>query len=293
MAGINSKSLFHFLSKSDVVRIITINSLVFVILQFTRVTYLINSESDAFFYEKIYNRMALPATFRELLYQPWSLITYLFSELSFTRLLGNMIWLWIFGTVIEDLKGSYRILPVYLTGGIVGGLFMIAGNHLSASPILTHYAGALAALLAVAIATLMFKPGYRFSILFGVAVRIWIFIAIFMVLTFVTIQNYTLPVLLLSLGGILTGLAYTNLLFIYFEKFTFYLRRFSSYFSNNDNFVVGKSARLRDEASKQLSFKGGNKKKSIDEILDKINERGLRSLSSDERELLDEYSKNT
>lgn len=105
----------------------------------------------------------MPATFRELLYQPWSLITYLFSELNFMRILGNMIWLWVFATVIEDLRGSNRILPIYLTGGVVGGLFMMLFNQFKPAITMSHYTGSLGALAAVAFATLIFRPKYKFS----------------------------------------------------------------------------------------------------------------------------------
>ncbi len=293
MASFNSKSIFRFTSKSDIIKIITITSLFFVILQFTRVTFLINNESDSPFYTFLYNKLVLPATFRELLYQPWSVITYMFSELNFMRLLGNMIWLWVFGTVIEDLKGSNRIIPVYIIGGIAGALFMMAFNAFRPSVNIGYYAGSLASLSAVAISTLMFRPKFRFSMFFGLEIPIWIFVAIFFALNIATIQFHTLSLLFMAAGGILVGLGYTNVLDSFFNKCTELLSRAGNYITNNDNFIIQKENKNRDKAMLHTTYKKiQNKTATIDDILDKINEKGIDSLSREEKKLLDEYSKN-
>lgn len=293
MASFNSKSIFRFASKSDIIKIITITSLFFVILQFTRVTFLINNESDTPFYTFFYNKLALPATFRELLYQPWSVITYMFSELNFMRLLGNMIWLWVFGTVIEDLRGSNRILPIYILGGVAGALLMITFNTFKPNINMGYYAGSLASLSAVAIATLMFRPKYKFSMFFGLEIPIWIFVAIFFALNIATIQSYTLSLLFMAAGGVLAGLGYTNVLSSFYEKCTELLSRSGNYISNNDNFIIQKENKNRDKAMQHMTYKKIQKKAAtIDDILDKINEKGIDSLSREEKKLLDEYSKN-
>jgi membrane associated rhomboid family serine protease len=293
MASFNSKSIFQFASKSDIIKIITATSLFFVILQFTRITFLINGESDAPFYQYIYNKLALPATFRELLYQPWSLITYLFSELNFMRILGNMIWLWVFATVIEDLRGSNRILPIYLTGGVIGGLFMMLFNQFKPAITMSHYTGSLGALAAVAFATLIFRPKYKFSMFFGLEIPIWVFVGIFFALNIATIQSHTVSQLFLAIGGSLVGLGYTNILQVYFEKCTEWFTRIGNYFTNNDNFVTNKKNTNRQQTMLNVTYKKTqNKTKTIDDILDKIHEKGMDSLNPTEKQLLEEYSKN-
>ncbi len=293
MNSFNSKSIFQFASKSDIIKIITITSLIFVIFQFTRLTFLINSESDAPFFTHFYNKFALPPTFKQLLYQPWSLFTYMFSELSIMHIIGNMIWLWIFGTVIEDLKGSNRILPIYLVGGLVGALLMMLYIGLKPSAQVAHYAGSLAALSSVAIATLMYKPKYKFTMFFGLEIPIWIFVAVFIALNIATLQSYNLSLLFLVIGGVFVGLGYTNLLHSFFEKCTVWFNRMGNYMGNNDNFIVKRESTIRNKTVLHVSSKNLEKKsKSIDDILDKINEKGIQSLTKEEQKSLEEYSKN-
>ena len=63
--------------------------------------------------------------------------------------------------------------------------------------------------------------------------------------------------------------------------------------NNNDNFVVKKVSKLRNNTVLHLRYKDQEKKSAtIDEILDKINEKGIHSLTKEEQKSLDEYSKN-
>lgn len=292
MATFNSKSISKFASKSDIIKIITITSLFFVTLQFTRLTFLINGESDAPFYTNLYSKFALPLNFGQLIRQPWTLLTYLFSELNFMRLLGNMIWLWVFATVIEDLKGSNRILPIFITGGLVGALFMLGYSSIRPGAMIQPYAGSLAALSAVAMAALIYKPQYKFSMFFGLEIPIWVFVAIFFALNMVTIEKYTLPLFFMVLGGMLTGLAYTTILHSYFEGFTAMLFKAGNYMGNNDNFILEKEASNRNKSMLNLSYKkNGEKEMTMDALLDKINEKGIDSLTKEERKRLEEFSK--
>lgn len=290
MASFNSKSIFKYASKSDIIKIIILTSIIFIILQFIRITFIINNERDDFFFNHIYNKVTLPTTFKQLLYQPWALITYIFSDLSFMRILGNMIWLWIFATVIEDLKGSNRILPIFLAGGIVGGLFLLTFNMIKPNMALSNYGGALAAVSAIAVATVMFKPSYKFSMFFGLEIPIWVFAAIFFALNIATVQSNTLAILFLTIGGVLVGLGYTNILSSFFEKASYYFTKFGNYFSNNRNFVLEEKHTTRNKTVFNIS---SYKPKSIDDILDKINEKGLDALSKEEKKQLEQFSKNT
>lgn len=53
----------------------------------------------------------------------FTLVTYLFLHGSWIHLLGNMLFLWVFGDNIEDAMGHGRFLAFYLLCGIVAGLF--------------------------------------------------------------------------------------------------------------------------------------------------------------------------
>jgi hypothetical protein len=157
----------------------------------------------------------------------------------------------------------------------------------------THYAGSLAALSAVAIATLMYKPKYKFTMFFGLEIPIWIFVAVFIALNIATLQSYNLSLLFLVIGGVFVGLGYTNLLHSFFERCTLWFNRMGDYMGNNENFIAKKNNTIRNKTMLHLGGKNIVKKsQSIDDILDKINEKGIQSLTKEEQKILEEYSKN-
>jgi membrane associated rhomboid family serine protease len=54
--------------------------------------------------------------------EPLTLVTSLFLHGSFLHLLGNMLFLWVFGDNVEDAMGHGRFLVFYLACGIAAGL---------------------------------------------------------------------------------------------------------------------------------------------------------------------------
>jgi len=72
-------------------------------------------------------------------------ITSLFTQGSIVQLLGNMLFLWLFGANVEDSMGAGRFLAFYVAGGLVAlGLQVALAPH-SATPT----AGASGAIAAV------------------------------------------------------------------------------------------------------------------------------------------------
>ena len=53
---------------------------------------------------------------------PWRLLTAMFLHASWDHILGNMLFLWIFGAALEGRLGHVRYLIVYLICGMTGGL---------------------------------------------------------------------------------------------------------------------------------------------------------------------------
>jgi len=290
MSQFNPKAIFQFASKSDVVKIIIAITLLYVLLHFIRISMLLSSNDDSFYYQYMWNKLCLPSSFAAWIRQPWSLLTWFFLDDSIMRIIGNMIWLWIFGTVIEDLKGSCRILPVFITGGVLGGLLMLLANALLPSigkmNLVPYYTSSTASVLAVAFAALRFKPQYRFWWFLGVGIPIWVFVIIFVAFQLASIQLGNMAYLFLLGGGVISGLLYTNVLHAYYEWFTRILKR-SDDLLDNRNFIKSKPA----SGSRVVPFQRINFTPTrIDQILDKIHEKGIDSLSAEEKRLLDEYS---
>jgi membrane associated rhomboid family serine protease len=75
-----------------------------------------------------------------------TLITSQFLHGGWLHILGNMLFLWIFGNNVEDRLGRIRFLAFYLIGGIVAGLTQVAIDPDSAVPTIGA-SGAIAATL--------------------------------------------------------------------------------------------------------------------------------------------------
>jgi membrane associated rhomboid family serine protease len=99
------------------------------------------------------------ATGADLRDEALTLITSQFLHGGWLHLLGNLLFLWIFGNNIEDRLGRIRFLVFYLVGGAVAGLTQIAIDPDSTIPTI----GASGAIAATLGAYLMLFPRARIT----------------------------------------------------------------------------------------------------------------------------------
>jgi membrane associated rhomboid family serine protease len=84
-------------------------------------------------------------------------LTHMFLHAGWLHLLGNMLFLWIFGNNVEDRLGSIPFAIFYLVGGIIAALGQVAIDPQSTAP-LVGASGAIAAALG---AYIVLFPGAR------------------------------------------------------------------------------------------------------------------------------------
>jgi membrane associated rhomboid family serine protease len=89
-----------------------------------------------------------------------TLVSYMFLHGGWEHILGNMIYLWVFGDDIEDALGPLRFLLFYLLTGIGAALFYALLNWKSTVP-LVGASGAISGILA---AYLFLRPCARVSV---------------------------------------------------------------------------------------------------------------------------------
>jgi len=77
---------------------------------------------------------------------PLTLLTSMFLHGSLFHLLGNMLYLWIFGNNVEDYLGSARFVFFYFLSGLGASLFHIIFNFNSTIPVIGA-SGAIAGIL--------------------------------------------------------------------------------------------------------------------------------------------------
>ena len=90
-----------------------------------------------------------------------TLITSIFLHSGWLHLIGNMLYLWVFGDNIEDSMGHVKFVVFFLVCGVAGGLAHAIANGSSASPML----GASGAVSGVLGAYLLLHPKVKVLVL--------------------------------------------------------------------------------------------------------------------------------
>jgi len=75
-----------------------------------------------------------------------SLVTSMFLHGGWSHLLGNMLFLWVFGRNLEDLIGSERFVAFYLLSGVAAAIVHVIANPYSRVPTIGA-SGAIAAVM--------------------------------------------------------------------------------------------------------------------------------------------------
>lgn len=231
--------------------------------------------------------LALPGDPATLLYRPWTLVTHMFLHQGFWHMAMNMLILYWFGNIAGDLLGDRRILPVYILGGLTGALFYLASYQWM--PMIGGFAlGASAATLAIVFTAVITAPDYSMHLILLGPVKIkYIGITILFFDIIGTSGTSNTGGHVAHLGGTLFGIMFVYLL----RKGT----DLTSIFNFNK---LKRTKRTKLKISHKaviLQEKKNPVKENIvlrvDEILDKINQKGYDSLTDEEKEILYRASK--
>jgi len=223
----------------------------------------------------------------------WTLLTYGIFQYpnSFMELLSNMLWLYCFGSVVQMLVGHRQVIPLYLYCLLSGGVFYLLGQLLPGAlgqcpPAML---GPRAALMGLAIAALTLTPKYRFFLTETFSIPLALVVGVFTVLMFIS-SGFYLPVIFMLAGGAFMGFGYVRLLHAGYRP-GHWMYAISAKIENlvtPDEDVAWKkhNKRRSDVLDRIYEPKNGVSQKHIDDILDKINQKGYNSLTSDERKAL-------
>ena len=275
-----------------VVKLIIINIVVFML------TALLNAFLPSFYQSNILPYLALPGDLMILLYRPWTLITHMFLHSGFWHLAWNMLTFYWFGTIAGDLLGDRKILPVYILGGLIGGFAYILSFALL--PNIGSFAlGASAAVLAIVFTAVATAPDYNVQLILLGNVRIK-FIGLFILFFDIIGINATVNSggHIAHLGGTLFGFLFVYLLrsgtdlSVYFNNFIEILSfKRKKQPVKRGNLKVAHRSELIEKKSSHARTRPNNISSRVDEILDKIKQKGYGSLTDEEKEILYQASK--
>jgi membrane associated rhomboid family serine protease len=240
-----------------------------------------------FLYEQLSLHSALPA----FIVKPWGLFTYMFTHVAIFHIFFNMLNLYWFGNLFRSFLGNHRVLPLYLLGGITGGLVFLLVYNLAYPSLDGTLIGASASVICLLVACATKIPNYEIGLLFLGSIRLkWLALAI-VVLDAIAIPDGNTGGIAAHLGGALMGFVYVKLL----DNGTDICQPLIWLFNRRVRVeATGKRKRMfKPKKSPLKVVKNGpeeNRQLRLDQLLDKINDKGFESLSPDEKAWLKRMS---
>ena len=220
----------------------------------------------------ILNWLTISADLSELIFKPWSLLTYGFLHGSMSHIFWNMIIFYYFGNIIYNLFGEKLIINLFLSGIVIGGITYVFSYNIfpAFKNVNSVMIGASAGVMSVLFFLTSYSPNYKIRLIFF-DVKI-IYIALF--LFFYDIIQIPLN----NSGGHIAHIGGAVWGYYYCIKY------------NNGRDLVGIFNSFFKRSNPKFNFKPKNNKSfdqnKIDSILDKISDSGYDSLSKSEKEYL-------
>lgn len=233
--------------------------------------------------------LCVPASPEKLVTRPWTVVTYMLTQFDFFHLLFNMLWLYWFGILLPWTHRSRFILWLYAGGGILGAVFFIAASALFPSTTVegAYLCGSSASVLSVMTGVGILSGKRKINLFLIGEVKIkWVCLA-FMVLTFTGLGGGNTGLQSAHFGGVIFGAIYltsylismTKKAIVSFppkEKKTVKTRR--NVHRDGDAVARAAGGRLSDHSR-------------LDILLEKIRQSGYSSLTTGERNELNEISR--
>ena len=216
-------------------------------------------------------------------YEPWTVLTYMFTHGGFMHIFFNLLMLFFFGPPVEERFGGREFIKYYLICGLGGAALSFVFAFGDA------VVGASAAVFGVMLAFAMLWPDVQIYIwgIFPVKAK-------YLVMGLVALD--LIPSVLGSNDGVAhfahLGGALAGFLYIKMDKTTGTpVNKVKKLFARRKFKVVPGSTHPKPEPPRPRRRDEDRVLDDVDRVLDKISTQGMASLTADERRLLDEVSR--
>jgi len=284
--------------------LIAVNLIVFVLLALIKLVYFFSygaQEGLALYQQQVLNMVTLPAHLPVFITKPWTLLTHFIVHDGVWHLIANMLWMWAFGYILQDLAGNRKIVPIFIYGAFGGAVaYLLTFNlipGLKDQLLQAKALGASAGVMAIAIATTVMAPGYRIFPMINGGIPLWVITMVFVIIDLATIP-YSNP------GGHIAHLAGGGMGFLFVVQmrrgndWSIWMNNFFDWANN----IFNPDRPKRGKSIKSQYYYKANvppytrtstniTQQRIDDILDKINQKGYSSLTQEEKDILSRASK--
>ena len=277
--------------------LISINLIFFITVWFLQIIYYIIQSPSGSFESDVLPWFIMPAKLSAVAHKPWTVFTYMFVHMRVLTVITNLLWLWAFGSILQSITGNRKVIPVYVYGGIAGAVAFVAANYLipqlKTGIDISFIHGANAATMAIAVATTALAPDYRFFKMLNGGIPIWVLTLLYVIIDFAGVSGVSAAYNISHLAGAFIGFMFVFSLRRGYD-WSLWMNNFYDWFMNLFN--PDKKVVAQQRIKERVFYKTGNQKpfvkksnitqQRIDEILDKINQKGYHLLTEEEKSIL-------
>ena len=283
------------------VALFTLNVIFFLVLLMAQVVYFFYQQTPQLYNAQVVQWFELPSSLSKLSERPWTILTYMFSDTgqNLIRIISNMLWLWAFGYILQEMTGNDKLIPIYIYGGVLGGIVFIAANYLIPPLRIlgnsTALLGANAGTMAVAMATTTLSPNHKFFTQIRGGIPIWVLMAAYLFIDLVGVASLNAAYSLSHLAGATAGFVFV-LLLRKGKDGSVWMNRLYDWFIN----LFNPNKKSKTPVKEKVFYNTGNRtpyskqaivtQQRVDEILDKINQKGFEFLTEEEKKILKKAS---
>lgn len=248
----------------------------------------------------------LPSSLTLIIYQPWSLLTYMFIHNGFMHILWNMLALYWFGRIFLNFYSTRHFVGVYFLGGILGGIFYVAAYNIFPyfAPIVdsSYLVGASAAVMAIVVASALRSPNTVVTLLLFGRVRLITFAAVTVLISVLLLSSDNAGGNFAHLGGAVAGALFammlnkghdvTSLINATGDFLLSLIKRLRGVFKRKPKIKIkrtGGGAKRADDY--EYNYQKRQKDNEMNTILEKVKRSGYSSLTEDEKKRLFDSSR--
>lgn len=272
--------------------LVAINAILYIAIVFAWMFFKITEPNDANLLD-VSEWFTLSGNMSLFVLRPWTILSYMFTQTGFFFLLINMVWLWTFGSILQSMVGNTKLIPLYIYGGLAGGVVYVVASLIMSSSINSYsLEGANAAIMCVAVATTVLVPDYRFFRMLNGGIPIWVLTLVYVIIDMTGASPKGTAYSLSHLGGAGAGYLFVVLLrrgvdgSLWMNNFYQWISNLFNPAKRNKLKVVKDKVFYKTGTQKPYTKKARITENRVDEILDKINQKGYQSLSEEEKDIL-------
>lgn len=249
----------------------------------------------------IFSKYAFEIDAIKLYKQYYRFVSSGFLHVSWSHLLFNVLALYFFSGQLEVKIGALNFIIVYFGSMIAGNalLYYFKKNDSGYSSV-----GASGAINGIIFASVVLNPNMRLGLIFlPIFIPGWLFGLLYLLFTIYGIKSkygnsaheahlggamFGIIILLILYPSVIIQNYWVVLLLLIPVAVFLYLVRTRPYLLLIDGW---KKRQVKDNIDHQYNYKKMSRQAELDELLDKIGKKGLKSLSKSEKERLDELSR--